>query len=259
MSSFHGLFSIGGLAGAAAAALAMSVDVGPASHLLATVAGLLLLTFGAIAFLFPTPPSMARTGLRLARGPLITLGVLALCSLMAEGAIGDWAAVYLRDDLAAGAGFAAFGFAAFSLAMAAGRFLGDRMVRHYGGPAVLASGTGTAALALATALLLGNPTIALIGFAAVGLGLANAVPILFSAAGKIAGVLPELAIAAVSTAGYCGFLVGPPVIGLIADHFTLGAGLVLVAIALAVIAISGVSRASEGGARRWMALSNVSK
>ena len=122
MSGFHGLFSIGGLAGAAAAALAMSVGVGPALHLVATVAGLLLPTFGAIALLLPTTLPTVRTGFRLLRGPLIALGMLVLCSLMAEGAIGDWAAVYMRDNLAASAGFAALGFAAFSLAMAARPF-----------------------------------------------------------------------------------------------------------------------------------------
>jgi hypothetical protein len=257
MSGFHGLFSLGGLAGAAAAALAMSVGVGPALHLVATVAGLLLPTFGAIALLLPTTLPMVRTGFQLPRGPLIALGMLVLCSLMAEGAIGDWAAVYIRDNLAASAGFAALGFAAFSLAMAAGRFRGDRVVRHCGGPTVLAAGSGVAALALAAGLWLGNPITALIGFAAVGLGLANAVPILFSTAGTIPGVLPELAIAAVSTAGYSGFLLGPPVIGVVAKHFTLGAGLAVMAFALAIIALGGANLASEGGRRRWMALSTV--
>ena len=249
MSGFHGLFSVGGLAGAAAAALAMDAGIGPASHLLATVAGLLLPSLAAIGFLLPTTSATSRSGFRLPRGPLIALGVLALCSLMAEGAIGDWAAVYLRDDLAADGGLAALGFAAFSLAMAGGRFLGDRMVRRCGGPAVLAVGSGIAAVALGAGLWLGNPIAALVGFGAVGLGLANAVPILFSLAGNIPSVLPELAIAGVATAGYCGFLLGPPVIGIIAERFTLGAGLALVAIALAVLALGGARMASEGGAR----------
>jgi len=257
MSGFHGMFSIGGLAGAAAAALAMSAVVGPASHLLASIAVLLLPTFAATALLLPTTSRTARRDFRLPRGPLIALGMLVLCSLMAEGAIGDWSTVYLRDDLAADASFAALGFAAFSLAMAAGRFLGDRMVRRWGGPGVLAAGSGIAALTLAAGLWLANPIAALIGFAAAGLGLANAVPILFSTAGKIPGALPELAIAAVSTAGYCGFLLGPPVIGIIADRFTLGAGLAVVAFALAIIALGGASLASGG--RRWMALSTACK
>src|SRR5207253_1135963 len=104
---------------------------------------------------------------------------LALCALLAEGAISDWAAVYLRDDLRADAATTGLGFVALSLAMAAGRFCGDRLVRRFGGPAVLARGAGIAAAVLAAALVLDNPMAALIGFAAVGLGLANAVPIVF--------------------------------------------------------------------------------
>jgi fucose permease len=155
--------------------------------------------------------------------------------------------------------FAALGFAAFSLAMMAGRFFGDRVVRRYGGPAVLGVGAGIAAALLVVRLLAGAPIVALVGFAATGLGLANAVPILFIATGKIAGTPPELAIAAISTAGYCGFLVGPPVIGLIADRFSLGAGLGLVAFALAVVALGGVSTALQGNQRRWMASVSASK
>jgi fucose permease len=177
------------------------------------------------------PAAAGLSVFRLPRGPLLRLGMLALCALLAEGAIGDWAAVYLRDDLHASAATAALGFAAFSLAMAIGRFCGDALVQRYGDAVVLAGGAGLAALTLAGALLLGSSTAALIGFAAVGLGLANAVPIVFGAAGSSRGTSPELALAAVSTAGYCGFLSGPPLIGLIAEHLGLGAGLGLVATA----------------------------
>ena len=96
----------------------------------------------------------------------------------------------------------------------------------------------------------------LLGFAAVGLGLANAVPILFSAAGKLNGVPPSIGIAAVSTAGYCGFLLGPPVIGLVADRFGLGTGLGLVVIALAAIAVSGSAHIASGGLRSRFAPGN---
>ena len=94
------------------------------------------------------------------------------------------------------------------------------------------------------------------GFAAVGLGLANAVPILFSTAGKIHGTPPELAIAAVSTAGYCGFLFGPPVIGLAAERLGLGMALGLVAGALAVVALGAAYAITEGAENRWMVSSN---
>jgi MFS family permease len=252
MSGFHGLFSAGGLVGAGAAALAMSAGIDPLLHLLAAAALLYIATLPVVRFLLPAEPS-ARTGVFcLPRGQLLMLGALVLCSLFAEGAIGDWSTVYLRDNLATGSGYAAFGFAGFSLAMAAGRFSGDWMVRRYGGPAVLIIGAAIGALLLAFGLLAGQPSAALLGFTAAGLGLANAVPILFGAAARIAGTPPELAIAAVSTAGYCGFLFGPPVIGLVGEQFGLGTGLALVAAALAIVALGAASLASEGVQRRWM-------
>jgi MFS family permease len=244
MSSFHGLFSAGGLAGAAGAALAMSAGVGPRSHVLAAAAGLLLVSLGAVAFLLPASNAAAAPGpvFRVPRGPLLGLGMLALCALLAEGAVGDWAAVYLRDYAGSSAEVAALGFAGFSLAMSAGRLLGDRVIRRCGGRAVLSAGGGVAAVLLAAGLLAGSPWVMLLGFAAVGLGLANAVPILFSAAGRIADVPPSIGIAAVSTAGYCGFLLGPPVIGLVGERFGLGTGLGLIVIALAMLAMSGSGR-----------------
>ena len=257
MSGFHGLFSAGGLAGAAAAGLAMQARIGPVAHLTASVALLLLVTLRAVRSLLPAVPAAAKTAIfRLPRGALLSLGVFALCSLLAEGAMGDWAAVYLREDLGTGAGYAALGFAGFSLAMAAGRFLGDRVVRRHGGRAVLYVGAGVASTVLTTGLLAGEPWAAVAGFSGVGLGLANAVPILFRAAGKISGIRHELAIAAVSTAGYCGFLAGPPVIGLIAEQLGLAAGLGLVALALAIVAVGSMSITQERSEQRWMVLSN---
>jgi hypothetical protein len=171
----------------------MSLGIEAKMHLLAVVAILVPVTLLAAAHLLPVTPAGARASLfRLPRGPMLRLGVLALCALLAEGAIGDWAAVYLRDDLTAGAATAALGFAAFSLAMATGRFCGDALVESYGGASVLTGGAGVAALVLAGALLLGRPGAALVGFTAVGLGLANAVPIVFGAAGKVRGTSPEL-------------------------------------------------------------------
>ena len=257
MSGFHGFFSAGGLAGAAAAGLAMEAGTDPLAHLTASVALLLLVTLRAVRSRLPAVPAAAKTAIfRLPRGALLALGVFALCSLLAEGAMGDWAAVYLREDLGTGAGYAALGFAGFSLAMAAGRFLGDRVVRRHGGRAVLYAGAGVASTVLTTGLLAGEPWAAVAGFSGVGLGLANAVPILFRAAGKISGIRHELAIAAVSTAGYCGFLAGPPVIGLIAEQLGLAAGLGLVALALAIVAVGSMSITQERSEQRWMVLSN---
>jgi fucose permease len=161
--------------------------------------------------------------------------------MVAEGAMADWSAVYLRDALGADAGLAAAGYAAFSLTMAAGRFAGDALRARVSAARLVRLGGGTAALGLGAALLVGHPSAALIGFGCVGLGLSNVVPVLFSAAGRAPGVPTGTAIAAVASAGYAGFLAGPPVIGFVAQATTLTAGLGLVVLCLAAVAVGAGS------------------
>jgi MFS family permease len=155
--------------------------------------------------------------------------------------MGDWSAVYLRQILKADAGFAALGYAAFSLAMTLGRLAGDRIIERHGPVAVLAVGAAAATGLLGGALLVASPWAALLGFAGVGVGIANAIPILFGAAGRLPGIPAGIALAAVSTAGYCGFLAGPPLIGLVAELVGLSAGLGLVVASMAVIAVGAAA------------------
>jgi MFS family permease len=151
--------------------------------------------------------------------------------------VGDWSVLYMRDALRASPATAALGFAAFSLAMAVGRLTGDRIVGRFGAVGVLSPGAATAAGALGLALIAGQPAVGVLGFAAVGLGLANLIPVVFGAAGRLPEFPAGVGIAAVSTAGYCGFLAGPPLIGLVAEGAGLTTGLALVASTLAAIAL----------------------
>ena len=145
--------------------------------------------------------------------------------------MGDWSAIYIRMDLGAAPAAAAWGFAAFSLTMAIGRLSGDRPGGALSAAAaILVAGAVIGAATLGVALLAGHPAAAVIGFAGMGLGLANIAPIVFSAAGRLPELAPGIGIAAVSTAGYCGFLAGPPLIGLVAEASGLPVGLGLVAL-----------------------------
>jgi fucose permease len=146
--------------------------------------------------------------------------------------MGDWSTIYIRMDLGASPATAAWGFAAFSLTMAIGRFSGDRLVARFSPAAILVAGAVIAAATLAVALLVGHPAAAVVGFAGMGLGLANVAPIVLSAAGRLPELAPGIGIAAVSTAGYGGFLAGPPLIGLVAEASGLPVGLGLVALAV---------------------------
>ncbi|MGH7353285.1 MAG: MFS transporter [Candidatus Rokuibacteriota bacterium] len=228
MSSFHALWSAGGLAGAALAGGAMSLGVARASLVVWTgIAGL-----GVVAGALPGLVRAARGSAApvFVRPPraLLVLGGLAFAGLLTEGAVADWSALYLHDALGASAAYAAAGFAAFAAAMAAGRFAGDRAVDRFGARRVLRVSGAIAAAGLAVGLVSGSAVLAVIGFGAVGLGIANTIPILFSAAARVQGTPPAIALAAVTTTGYLGFLAGPPLIGLAAEVTSLPAALGLV-------------------------------
>jgi fucose permease len=238
MSSFHGLFSLGGLVGSALAGGAMELGLPPAEHLATTAAILAVTVLIAWPGLLPTSPAGDVGPLFVVpRGELVVFGTIALIALMAEGAIGDWSAVYIRMDLGAAPSTAAYGFAAFSLTMAIGRFSGDRLVASLGAVAVLVGSALIGAGALAAALITAHPMAAVVGFAGMGLGLSNIIPIVFSAAGRLPGLAPGIGIAAVSTTGYFGFLAGPPLIGLVAEVSSLPIGLGVVALLVGAIVL----------------------
>lgn len=251
LSRCHGLFSLGGLAGAALASAAMGLGIPERAHVgtvaLASVAlgGIVrrsLLPAGPGAG--PRPPVFAAPPRRLAG-----LGLLTFCALLAEGAIGDWSAVYLHDTLGASPAASAAGFAAFSLTMAAGRLGGDHVLARLGARRLLGGASAVAAAGLAAALGVGDPGLAVVGLGLVGLGLANAVPILFGAAGQVRGIPPGTALAAVATTGYGGFLAGPPLIGAVGDAVGLSVALGVVVAALALLAAG--ARGLPGDRAGW--------
>jgi fucose permease len=239
MSAFHAFFSIGGLVGAATAGLALGQGVGDVAHTIGVVLGLAVLTAVAMPYLLPIDPEEQHSSaaITLPFGPLLGLGVLAFFCLVAEGAMADWSAVYLRDSLGTTPAFAATGYAAFSIAMAAGRLVGDALRARLRAALLVRLSSAVAAVGLGAALLAGQPAGTLVGFACVGLGLANIVPILFTAAGRTPGVATGAGIAAVASAGYFGFLIGPPTIGFVAQLTSLAGGLGLVVVLLALITL----------------------
>ena len=239
MSSFHGMWSLGGLVGSGFAALllpsmpsftqvASSVVVGGAL----SVAGLI--------FLLPASADRRSRGNAFAWPNRAALGLGALCflSLMSEGAIVDWAALHLKAGFELSAGLAATGFTAFSALMALSRFSGDWLRSRFGAKELVRWSAVLSAAGLVVAIAAPVPLLAIGGFALVGLGLGNLIPVLFGAAGRIPGPSPGISIAAVATFGYSGFVVGPPLIGFVADATSLAQALVLVVFACLAIALS---------------------
>jgi MFS family permease len=170
---------------------------------------------------------------------IAALGLLALCSLLGEGAAGSWSAVYLRDNLGTSAAFAALGYAAFSVTMAAGRLTGDRLAARFG-PGRLVSGCGVVAgLGLAGALISRSPAVGLAGFALFGAGLSGTFPQLLSTAGNIRTSRSGTGIARVAGAGYLGLLAGPVLIGSCAGLVGLRLALGIPVILMGFIAVGG--------------------
>jgi MFS family permease len=240
LASFHAAFSIGGLAGGALGALAAAVglDVRTQLALVAAVSAAIGLTWSR-RFLGSDADAMGRTEPVFVRPPrrLLALGALAFACLLIEGASADWSAVYLRDELGTTAAIAALGFTSFSITMTLGRIFGDRLVDRFGPEAVVRGGGGLAAVGFGLALVAAAPVPAVVGFACLGAGMAGVVPIVFRASGHVPGMAPGIGLAAVSSTGYLGFLVGPPIIGGLAELVGLPGALVVVVVLCAAVAL----------------------
>ncbi|WP_299395358.1 MFS transporter [Pelagibius sp.] len=241
LSSLHAFFSIGGMAGAGAAASVYALG-GGLQHLLP----------GAAMMLLPAALIALRPLLGDARGaesearlialpprPLWLVAAFAFIAFVCEGAMFDWSAVYLREVLNTGASTAALGFGVFSAAMAAARLLGDRVVARYGRVRVLRVSAVAAVLGYALALAASAVPLALAGYALIGFGVANIVPILFSLGGSHRDIGHGSGIAAVATAGYSGSLLGPAWVGFLAEAAGLRFSLALTALFLLLLVVFG--------------------
>jgi MFS family permease len=246
LAGFHAAFSIGGLAGAALGALAAAADLDVRAHL--ALVGALAATVGLTwsrRFLGGDADAVGHAEPIFVRPPrqLLTLGGLAFACLLIEGASADWSAVYLRDELGTAAGIAALAFTAFSITMTVGRVVGDRLVGRFGPQAIVGAGGTLAAAGFGLGLAIAHPVAAIVGFACLGAGMSGIVPIVFRAAGHVPGMTAGVGLAAVSSTGYLGFLVGPPTIGGIATLTGLPTALiVLVALATVVAALAPTTR-----------------
>lgn len=245
MSSFHGMYSLGGIGGSIVGGGLAALGLSPRAHLF--FVGLIFGIVGAFVsrWLIVDTPSERRQGPAFVRPSraLAALGVIAFCALLNEGAMSDWSAVYLRDNIGTSAGVAAAGFAVFSVTMTAGRLAGDRWAARIGPAALMRIGGLIAALGLALSLLIAGLPATLFGFACVGAGMSFVFPLTVSAASRSSDMAAGPAIAAISTAGYSGLLAGPASIGLIAGQLTLRVALgIVVVLSLLVAVLAGAAR-----------------
>ncbi|HWD68106.1 MAG TPA: MFS transporter [Caulobacteraceae bacterium] len=230
MSGFHALFSLGGFAGAAWITLSLRSNVSaPAATIVASLAGACLIAAAATGMLAARPAGQRPALFVWPSGLVAVIAILAATMFLAEGAVYDWSALLMVDREVASRADAGVGFILFSIAMTAGRVSGDRVVRRLGARRVLQWGGALAILGLVWVLACPFAPLAAAGFLLVGLGAANVVPVLFSAAGRQTSMPPTLAVAAVTSTAYAGVLAGPPGLGFVAHAVGLPAAFWLLA------------------------------
>ena len=238
MSGFHAFYSVGGLAGAAAVTLLLARGVAPSVACALAVAAILALMLASVRHwrsdrLAQDGPAFARP-----RGVVLAIGLLCFVMFLAEGAMLDWSAVFLTQVDRVAAADAGIGYVVFSLAMTLTRLVGDRGVQALGRTRAVVAGALLACAGFVLVATVHAAPAALAGFAAIGIGCANIVPVMFSLAGRQT-VMPEShAIPAVSTLGYAGVLAGPALIGFVAHGTSLVFAFACLAAALLSVAVA---------------------
>jgi fucose permease len=223
MASFHGLWSLAGFAGAAVGTFMVSQGIQPLSHFLVIASVLVILSLLMFRHSLRDDISkqIGQKRFTLPDKPLLKLGVIAFCSMSCEGCMFDWSGIYFRDIVRVPPELVTLGYTSFMAMMATGRFIGDSLVTKLGVKRVLRISGSCIAGGLVLAVAFPNIYVATVAFLLTGFGVSSVIPLTYGVAGKSSTMSAGMAIAAVSTVGYLGFLFGPPVIGYIAKAASL--------------------------------------
>ncbi|MFI5159713.1 MAG: MFS transporter [Sphingobacteriales bacterium] len=250
MASFHGIWSLAGFTGAGIGIFMIGKNIRPLHHFILI---LVLIVAGVIYFSKNLEDDSSRASeekvvLPIAARlrsmlPLLKLGIIAFCSMICEGTMFDWSGVYFKKVIMADGGWIGAGYFAFMCTMALGRFSADWFAGKYGLKRTLQISGSLTAAGLLVAVLFPYLVPGILGFMLVGVGVSSVVPMIYSSAGKTANMSAGVALTAVSTIGFSGFLIGPPLIGFIAGIATLRASFLLIAcMGLSVAIISSKAK-----------------
>ncbi len=244
MSSFHGMFSVGGLIGALAYGLLLSLALSPLISACIISLILLIIVFTNYKYFLDHKGEGAKksTPFKMPNAAVILLGIFCFFVFLMEGSLLDWSALFLKDHRGYSIAAAGAGYAVFSIAMAIMRFTGDKLVHKFSAGKIVCWGALLASAGMVLTVKSPYDLTTMLGFLLMGIGAANIVPVLFSSAGKADPGSPALALAAVTTMGYAGQLAGPAIIGFAADAFSLPVALGTLALPLFFIGVSFAKR-----------------
>ena len=245
MSSFHGMFSLGGLIGSIGLGFLIKFGLSPTVAAVTISITLFLISVTHYKNLFPhsEEETVDSFSFAMPRGPVLILGLMCFVFFLAEGALLDWSAVFLQFNRNFDPALSGLGYAAFSVAMAIMRLTGDKIIHKIGSSKIVIYGALLAAAGYFIAVMIPWSGAALLGFVLIGLGAANVVPVFFTAAGNVPNVPASVSLAAVTTLGYSGQLAGPALIGFIAELTSLPIALGFVGLLLLAVAFSYRQRA----------------
>ncbi|MNH50343.1 Inner membrane protein YbjJ [compost metagenome] len=256
MSSFHALFSVGGLVGAAVGGLMAAHHFSVLQSMTIIAVGLSIIGILLIAKLFDVTKYNFTEDHTVIEKPhkhhkatwwrqVLLIGSLIFICYLTEGAIADWSAIYMKQAHEVGPFIAVLAYMIFNACMTIGRFSGDAVIRRFGSMQTLAAGGILGVLGLSIGLLSPNIVLALIGFGIVGVGVSVLVPILISMAGNLPGGDRNVAIARASTCGSIGLMAGPAVIGFVAEGYNLLLAMMLPVLLLAILSIVAMKMQSS--------------
>lgn len=259
MSSLHGLFSVGGLFGAIGLGFLMKLGLSPITAAISIAILLIAIVSWNYQFLFDvtTEKRLIKEfstesgeeklkGISWIKGSIIFLGLMCFSVFLSEGAMLDWSAVFLLENKGINPEMAGVGYAAFSIAMATMRLLGDKIVSHLSGKTVVIGGSIIAASGIFLAILTPWLATSLLGFVLLGIGAANIVPVFFSEGGRLKNIPATISIPAISTMGYAGQLAGPAMLGFIAYQFSLNIAFAFIGILMLGVALAYGLRKNSG-------------
>ena len=246
MASFHGLWSLAGFTAGGVGSFMIGKAILPGTHFVIMASLIVLCMAVVFKYLLPDeekPQESQRIFVKPDR-PLLMLGVIAFCCMICEGAMFDWSGIYFQKVVGAEDGWIGAGFTAFMCTMAAGRFVADWVAHRVGVKKTIQLSGVLIASGLLISVMFPYLVSAIIGFLLVGFGVSSVVPLVYSEAGKSKTMSAGMALAAVSSIGFLGFLIGPPLIGLVAGVSGLQTSFVIIAVmGLTVALMAGRSRA----------------
>ena len=235
-SAFHGVWSVGGFCGASIGLLMMKFDIAPAYHFIGIAVFIALNNLYFQKDLLPNPasqPDLPKWRIRKPKGILLQLGIMCFCTMSVEGCMFDWAGVYFKEVIQAQGQLVSLGYALFMISMATGRFLGDRLAEQFGRKRMVINSGIMIFTGLMVMVAFPMVWISALGCVISGLGVSSIVPLLYGSAGKLKLIPSSVSIASVAGIGYFGFLMGPPMIGFIAEATGLR-------VSLAIISLGGL-------------------